>query len=244
MKSEYQYDYEWDSKYCYPHSFVLINKLGIENKDRLSEAERRITSIRIFEISQTPIRGDFDLNHLQKIHKFIFHDVYPWAGKLRTVNIAKGNQFCNCMYIEQGFVSIYEKLKNDCFLLTASPDTICGKLAYYLGEINAIHPFREGNGRTQRVYIQFIAQVAGYSVNFADITAAEMIEASAQAFNCDYRKMTKLFQRITKPISLREQKQFIHSIAAENGPVLALYKKIAGRQEQRLNEDQLPTIKF
>lgn len=244
MKNEYQYNYEWDSKYCYPNSFVLINNLGIMDKETLSEAERRITLIRIYDAGKMPLKGNFDLKHLQRIHKFIFREIYFWAGQLRTVNIAKGNQFCNCMYIEPGFNSIYEKLVKDQFLLTVPPDMICEKLAFYLGEINVIHPFREGNGRTQRVFIQYLAQVAGYSVDFADVTAKEMIEASAQAFDCDYHKMTDLFKRITEPIPAQDQEQFIHSIATRGSPILAAYKSLSEDQEQTLDDDETPTMKF
>ena len=72
MSKEYQYEYEWDSKYCYPHSFILINKLGITERDALNEAEREIASTRILQLKEEPIQGQFDLQHLQKIHHFIF----------------------------------------------------------------------------------------------------------------------------------------------------------------------------
>lgn len=141
MKNEYQYDYEWDSNYCYPNSFILINKLGIKNGKALNEAEREITTIRISQITENPIKGNFDLKHLQAIHRFIFRDIYSWAGQLRTVNIAKGNQFCNCIYIESGSKPTFDKLKKENYLIGTSQDDICEKLAYYLGEINVIHPF-------------------------------------------------------------------------------------------------------
>ena len=97
-----------------------------------------------------------------------------------------------------------------------------------------IHPFREGNGRAQRVFIQYLAYAAGYHVDFTNVTGPEMIKASAQAFNCDYRAMTELFQKITEPISAREQEQFIKQISEKNSPVLETF------QQQRigLEEDQ------
>lgn len=81
------------------------------------------------------------------------------------------------------------------------------RLAYYLSEINVIHPFREGNGRTQRLFIEYLAQKNGYAVDFSHVTDAEMIEASALAFNCDYSKMNALMARITEPIMMQEQSQ-------------------------------------
>lgn len=212
MKNEYQYEYEWDSKYCYPHSFTLINKLGIIDKNALNDAEREITSTRISQLKQYPIKGVFDLNHLQKIHHFIFQDIYAWAGEMRTVNIAKGNQFCNCMYIESGFTSIYKQLQKDNFLIGTDEDSIFEKLAYYLGELNVVHPFREGNGRTQRVYMESLALISGYHIDFSNVTGHQMIEASAEAFNCNYSKMISIFEKITTPISTEEQIQQINSI--------------------------------
>jgi cell filamentation protein len=221
---QYNYDYDWDSSYCYPNSFTLINNLGIKDAPALNTAEREITAMRVSQIMEHICKGNFDLKHLQAIHNFLFHDVYSWAGKLRTVNIAKGNQFCNWNYIISGSKPTFEKLKSeDKFLIGVPLDDICGKLAYFLGEINVIHPFREGNGRSQRVFIQYLARVAGYRVDWTDVSGKEMIEASTEAFNCDYQRMTDLFRRITAPIPVQEQEEFIHSIATKGSPVLEAY---------------------
>ena len=78
-----------DTVYCYPNSNVLINKLGIKDKNKLSIIERRLTMLRLFELLKNPIQGKFDLEHLQSIHSYIFQDIYEWSGKIRTVDIAK-----------------------------------------------------------------------------------------------------------------------------------------------------------
>lgn len=96
----YDYEYEWDKEYCYPHSDVLINKLGIKDRDELVIAEREITSLKIAVAKAEPIHGNFDFEHLKRIHKFIFEDIYFWAGEFRHVNIAKGNHFCLHQNIE------------------------------------------------------------------------------------------------------------------------------------------------
>ena len=83
-----------DKSYCYPNTDVLINKLGIKNAKELYEAEKRITSIEIQELSRNPLKGNFDFDHLKSIHKHIFQDIYEWAGEIRTVEIGKGNLFC------------------------------------------------------------------------------------------------------------------------------------------------------
>ena len=147
MNHDYSYDYEWDSEYCYPESNVLINKLNIQAAEDLSVAEREITAIRLAIAKATPIKGNFDLKHLQKIHKAIFGDVYSWAGKLRHVNIAKGNQFCLAMNLETYAANLFRKLENEHFLIGYN-GSVPHRLAYYLSEINVLHPFREGNGRS------------------------------------------------------------------------------------------------
>lgn len=83
-----------DSKYCYPNSEVLKNKLNITDKDDLFEAEKELTAIRLRELQENPVKGKYDFEHLKNIHKYIFQDVYEWAGKERTVEIGKGNLFC------------------------------------------------------------------------------------------------------------------------------------------------------
>ena len=83
-----------DSKYCYPNSNVLKNKFNIRNQLKLFNIEKEFTSVRLQELQNKPIKGNFDFNHLKKIHKYIFQDVYDWAGESRTVEIGKGNLFC------------------------------------------------------------------------------------------------------------------------------------------------------
>lgn len=199
MSRGYEYSYEWDSRYCYPFSNVLKNKLGIEDAAKLNRAEREITSLRLANAKINPIKGQFDLKHLQELHRYLFSDLYDWAGEIRWVNIAKGNLFCNYEHIEKNAVRLFEKLQQERHLTVCSENEIPHRLSYYLGEINVLHPFREGNGRAQRLFIEYLAENAGYSVDFSYVSSQEMIEASAEAFACNYTKMDKLFERITAP---------------------------------------------
>lgn len=191
----YSYDYEWDKEYCYPNSSVLINKLNIRNQDDLSVAEREITSVKLAYAKQNPIPGHFNLEHLKSIHKFLFSDIYHWAGELRHVNISKGNQFCLSQNLEAYANGIFSQLREENFLVGCTD--IAPRLSYYLSEINVLHPFREGNGRAQRLFIEYLAENAGYHVNFSDVSSKEMIIASADSFALNYQKMDALFKRIT-----------------------------------------------
>ena len=213
----------WDYVYCYPNSDVLENKLNIKSQLEFSDAERRITGNNILFLQEHPIKGSFDLKHLQAIHKFIFCDIYKWAGKLRTVNISKGEMFYRFDYIEQAAAGLFNKLKNDNYLMGLSTEEIVKKISFYFGEINVLHPFREGNGRTQRVFIEYLAKAAGYDVDFSPISKNEMINASIRAFDCDYLPMEEMFSKILTPIPFSQQYSFVQSITSKNSAVMKAF---------------------
>lgn len=206
--SDYSYQFEWDTEYCYPNSRVLINKLNIQDAEMLSAAERELTALRLAVARSQPIPGHFDRKHLMKIHKSLFSDVYPWAGQFRIVDIAKGNQFCLAYNLTIYADNLFAKLEKEDYLI-GSKDSIPEKLAWYLSELNVLHPFREGNGRVQRLFINYLALVAGYDVDFSDVSQQEMIVASADSFACDYTSIYAMFHRICTPISAEEQHEAI-----------------------------------
>ena len=193
--SEYDYEYEYDEQYCYPGSSVLRNKLGIKDQDRLNAIERDLTAIRMLQLEQNPIDGDYDLEYLMRIHRFIFGDIFEWEGSLRTVNISKGVLFCRAEFLEDNCKELFRKLSKEHFE-GMGKDEIIRTLAHYLGEINAMHPFREGNGRTQRAFINQLAMRHGYYLDFSKVSENEMIEASYHSFNFDDTKMIALIGRI------------------------------------------------
>lgn len=196
MNSDYSYEYEYDSFYCYQNSFVLKNKLNITDEEELKKAEREITSLRTAQALVERIDGEFDFEHLKKIHLFLFGDIYDWAGMVRNVNIAKGNQFCRFDFVEEQMDEILRKLKRENYLLDCKGQfNLAKRLAYYLGEINAIHPFREGNGRSQRMFIEYLSFHVGYQFDFMKITSQEMLEASVNTFNLNYTMMEELINR-------------------------------------------------
>ena len=182
-----------DTKYCYPDSDVLINKLDIRDMDKLHKFERKLTMIRLSELFDYPIKGNYDFKHLKDIHRFIFQDIYDWAGNVRIVDIAKGNMFCNVKFIDNQAEEIFSKLKKEKYLSGFSEEDFIKRLAYYFSEINALHPFREGNGRAQREFIRLLALKNGYVIKFERISEDEMIRASQESFLCNYSYMEKLF---------------------------------------------------
>ena len=225
MMPDYSYAYEWDQEYCYPNSNVLINKLNIQDADALHTAEREITSLRLAAAKIQPVKGIFDMRHLQKIHAYLFGDIYDWAGKLRHVNIAKGNQFCLAMNLETYGGNLFRKLEQERYLI-GSTKFVPHRLAYYFSEINVLHPFREGNGRTQRLFIEYLASVAGFRVDFSQVSTEEMMIASADSFACDYESINRMFERITTQIQEEEQKENIRLFFGNRGKPLAWLREI------------------
>ena len=165
--------------YVYPGTGVLRNKLDIQDEKRLEEVERHVTTERA---SAGVPGGKFDLKHLQAIHKHLFQDLYDWAGEVRSVEIAKGgSQFQPTRYIETGMADVHARLKKANFLRNKRPQEFAEKAAEILGDVNYVHPFREGNGRTQLLFLQQLAEQAGYTLDLARIDPAQWLEASRQA---------------------------------------------------------------
>lgn len=170
-------------KYVYSNSQVLKNKFNIKQNKELERRERTLISIRLLEIidGKARIKRSFNLEHLKKIHKYMFQDIYDWAGKLRDVDIAKGNTlFCKAVNIEDFARDIFTKLEKNDFFSNLSKKELFEKIAILLLDINALHPFREGNGRVQREFIRELVGERGYSLDFTNISKEKMIELSVK----------------------------------------------------------------
>ncbi len=242
MSDQYFYDYEWDEEYCYPNSNVLKNKLNITDSEQLNHAEREITAMKILYLKKNPVVGNFDFQHLKAIHYAIFSDIFNWAGKTRTVNIAKGNMFCLSQYLDHYADTIFAKLKSENYLLEVPREDIPEKLAYYLSEINVLHPFREGNGRTQRLMIEYLAGINGFYVDYSRVSRHDMIEASAFAFIKDYDKIDQMFYDITSRISLEEQEEYIQYFFSCESQQLNLFHELSENHFYDMEEPNAPTL--
>ena len=195
--------------YSYPNTNILKNKIGIKDKIKLDIIERNMTNKRLIELKTNPINGKYDLSHLQKIHKYIFQDIYDWAGKLRSVNIGKGqNFFCLVQHLDYAQNDIFNSLKKDNYLKGLDINDSVNKLAYYLGEINMLHPFREGNGRTQRVFIEQLALKNSLYLDFP-ANKEEMIKASVHSSQINNDEFSKIISNnICSVESLENIKNF------------------------------------
>lgn len=169
------------SMYCYKDTNVLKNNLDIHDQKKLIEIESKFVLARLYELRQNSI-GDFSIEHFINIHKFLFNDIYPFAGKFRTENIAKDNfRFAEWPYIEQELRNLLMQLSYEEFLKGLNKEELAKKLAYYMAELNVLHPFREGNGRVIREFIRQLALKNGYVLNISNINPKEMLEASIES---------------------------------------------------------------
>ena len=170
------------SIYCYDGSDVLINKLDIKDKALLQKYEAKIVAAKLLALRKKGIIGNFDIEHLKNIHKYLFEDVYPFAGNFRTENIAKGVfRFAEWEYIETELTNLMNKLKSENFLADFDKNNLAEKLAFYLSELNVLHPFREGNGRTTREFIRELALKNDYILNLKKVNPKDFLNASIKS---------------------------------------------------------------
>lgn len=181
--------------YCYPRSSVLRNRLDITSEEELEAAEKDITAFTVSTIDY--VAPPYDLERLKAIHLALFSELYGWAGTIRNVDIAKGGtRFCTNGRIEAQAQRCFSDLAKDGWLRDLDRETFCGKLAMHYCELNMIHPFREGNGRVQRILFEHLALGAGYELDWSGIDPQEWVDANIDGVAVDYRAMTHLFRRI------------------------------------------------
>ena len=179
MFSKYDVYTTTQSIYCYPDSNVLKNKLNIRDNKLLKTAEEEITLIKQMELLKNPIKGNFSKAHLMNIHKFIFEDIYSFAGKIRRERISKADtMFYPPNLIDRELDKVFAKIKEKNMLKETDEEKIFDNLAYVMAELNIIHPFREGNGRSIREFIRLMAKRMGYDLNWGNIDKEELLEAS------------------------------------------------------------------
>jgi cell filamentation protein len=136
----------FDDPYAYPGTTVLKNLLDIRDQDTLEAFEVEISTLRAEE--SLP-EGEFDSAHYCSVHHHLFQDVYDWAGQYRTVRTSKGgNAFCYPENIRAQMDALFQALRSGDVFGEQNLDGFLQQIALFLGELNAIHPFREGNGRS------------------------------------------------------------------------------------------------
>jgi len=158
--------------------------------------ERLVSGARHLQLFEGPIEGGrLSLGYFQAIHKHLFQDIYSWAGEIRTEDIAKnGTPFCSTHRIKPYMGDLFTKLRDENFLKGLGIDQFAKRLAFYASEINAVHPFREGNGRSTREFIRCLAHEAGYIIDYSLVHKNILFKAFVDSFGGDYLDLQNVFK--------------------------------------------------
>ena len=185
-----------NNQYTYPDSTVLVNKQNITNIEEAYRNEHLFVTRRLADLRLKTIEV-YSISDILAIHKYLFQDVYAWAGQFRKVNISKnGNPFMSIQSFSTAQAYI-DRLIHTYYQTANSKDGIIKQLAKILDNLNYFHPFREGNGRTQREVIRSLALSKGYSAQIR-------VEQDDEVYNLymdgtvheDLGKLKELFIRI------------------------------------------------
>ena len=166
------------SIYCYPDSSVLKNKLDIRDPVLLRKVEADLSTARQAEIFRTPVVGRFTATHLCNIHRKLLGDVYSFAGHFRREDIAKGpTRFVTYSQIKEKLQRLLGQLQQEKWLENVPFEAVAARSAYYMAELNYIHPFREGNGRAIREFMRLLFLHNGYVVQWDAVDVEALLNA-------------------------------------------------------------------
>jgi cell filamentation protein len=180
--------------YCYPGTTTLKNKLDLRDFDRLAAFEAEISEERAAE----PLPpGRLSIRHYRAVHRHMFQDVYAWAGRFRTIRIGKGtSMFCYPENIGSEMRRCFAWLKQSAWLRGIEPEAFAQGAARFLTDLNAIHPFREGNGRTQMTFMTLLAEKADHPLALDRLDPEIFLSAMIHGFLGDERPLTAQFRRL------------------------------------------------
>lgn len=160
--------------YLDPDWGILKNRVHARTQSELDSPEVELVHVRTLELVAKPVQGSLDLAHLQAIHRHLFQDVYPFAGELRTLDIRKADDptggFMPVSRLRDAATYVFSELAKENHLRGLDTGTYVGRLGHYLDEVNHLHPFREGNGRTQRIFFSQLAGAAGHMIDWTQLT--------------------------------------------------------------------------
>lgn len=181
----------------YPGTTVLVNRFGIRDENALNQVEAVLVTARNTEWLASPKQNTFDFSHYCAIHQYLFSDLYDWAGKIRTVDIGKkGTAFCPVAEIPTRAFYIFQRLAKLRASQPLDQDSLCFELADLYDSINLLHPFREGNGRTQRAFFTQLAQSLGYHLNWSEADPDLLMIATIQAAHGSMDLLKNLFDAL------------------------------------------------
>lgn len=164
--------------YTYPDSSVLINRFDLRDAETLEMIERKLTYTQLGLLSSQVV-GVFDIAHLKRIHYRLFHELYDWAGEFRLVDIGKGQTlFCRVAFLDSEADRIRRWLEPRAFRPMPHVVPMAQLAGELLTHLNMLHPFREGNGRTQREFVRQLARFHGFCLDYDRMDAERYMTAS------------------------------------------------------------------
>ena len=191
------YSMEGTQKDCYPDTTVLINKLGIKDQKMLNVAEIRIVISMTAKIENEISFENVDFDFYKSLHHQLFSDLYEWAGKIRNINISKKSTvFCKSDDIERIGILKFKRLEKLNFLKNLNKEEFVEELTELYNDLNMLHPFREGNGRTLRLFVTLLARNAGYNISFAECDSDLLMIATIKAAQGDTNLLREVFSEL------------------------------------------------
>ena len=191
-----------DDPYIDPSTGVLKNLLGISNAQELEKIEASLAYGRSLDLDMVvPPVPPFDMDHLKAIHKHLFQDIYSWAGEIRTIDVSKGHtRFASAIAINSAGMKLFKDLEKESWLKGKNRREFADLAGHYLGEINVLHPFREGNGRAQRYFMAQVGEWSGHKISWQRVSAEQNIAASIAAYNGDSNPLADLIFSAMPPV--------------------------------------------
>lgn len=193
------YSMEGTQKDCYPDTTVLINKLGIKNQEELNSVERQFVLLRSSQVEKEAVFENVSFDFYKSLHKNLFGDLYEWAGTVRNINISKkGTVFCNADDLEKTGKLKFQRLAELNYLKKLNKSTFLDELSELYHDMNMLHPFREGNGRTLRLFITLLVRNAGYNLNFSECDSDMLMIATIKAAQGDLSLLREVFEELIR----------------------------------------------
>ena len=181
--------------YCYPGTTVLKNVPGLTSQEDLDRFEAVASARRFLEPMPT---GRWTVTHFLAVHRHIFHDVYPWAGRPRTIRMSRGtSMFCYPEHIQSELKRVFGWLRQSDYLVGRDPEAFARDAAHFLAELNAIHTFRDGNGRAQLAFLSLLGITAGHTLDLRQLDPGAFLQAMIVSFRGEEAPLSRQILLLT-----------------------------------------------
>lgn len=184
----------------YPDTHCLVNYFSLRNRQKLKGIESLFSCYRMAEILSEDHQPPFEFDSLLDLHARLFGDVYPSAGQLRTVDIKRRTVFCDPRYLRQEGENLFLRIQTAHYLKGLEKEEFVNELAYFMGEMEALHPFNDGNGRVERLFFYLMALYAGYETDWGSADPDRLLEADICAIDGDYQLLISVLTEIVTPV--------------------------------------------